>query len=354
MKTKSIIFWAMLLLGSVSVLSAQEVVVFSDDFESGTLDKWTLIDADGDGYNWRYEEEEGRHYAYSNSMVHNPDNYMITPRVDGATRIEFKAWTDFDSSDRYQVLASSTGNDVEDFTEVVYSGYANDLYYAVHSFDLPENTRYIAFRHYNSQNQRFLCVDDVFVYGVGMINSISVDGFTAPFWGAHPDYGLSVPGNAHYAIDDVIWYSDGDVMNSSAVFNETESVYYMAIYFSAEEGYSFNPNATVSFNGDASINDAPYNTILSSGLFRAFTIDYYVDPTMAVDEQSSEQIVLWPNPANNTLYLEGLDGELVSVYDNTGRLVLQELYKGQLDVTALAQGIYALAVTGRTIKFIKQ
>jgi len=40
----------------------------------------------------------------------------------------------------------------------------------------------------------------------------------------------------------------------------------------------------VIFNGDASINDAGYNTILSDGRFRAFTIDFQVNLSMDVDE----------------------------------------------------------------------
>ena len=108
---------AMFLLGSTVVLTAQEeIVLFSDDFEDGTLDQWTLVDADCDGHNWYISEYEGNHTAYSSSMVSNPDNYLISPWLLGATRIEFKIWTDFDSDDYYEVLASSTGDQLEDFS----------------------------------------------------------------------------------------------------------------------------------------------------------------------------------------------------------------------------------------------
>ena len=63
---------------------------------------------------------------------------------------------------------------------------------------------------------------------------------------------------------------------------------------------------------------------------------------------------LWPNPAGNTLYLEDMDGETVRVYDYTGRLVLQETYQGQLDVSGLAPGLYVIAVKGRSMRFVKE
>ncbi len=346
----------MLLIGSTVLLNAQdEVVLFSDDFEDGTLDEWTLIDADGDGYNWHNSEYDGNHTAYSSSMTTNPDNYLITPWLPGATRIEFKIWTHVDSDDYYEVLASSTGDQVEDFTEMVCFGIANDLYYVVHSATLPENTKYIAFRHYNSEGQRYLELDDVFVYGhqVNIINSINVTGFTVPFWGEHPDYSLTVPAGALYTVDEVTWYYNNNHMAPDAVFNDAGGYYYMGVSFKPADGSYISPDAKVLFNGDASINDATFNILLSDGTLRVFTIDFEVDPNMGVDEHSSARLVVWPNPVAQTLFLEGVDGELVNVYNNTGRMVLQERYNGHLNVSALPKGVYTVTVAGRTVKFVK-
>ena len=347
---------AMLLLGSTAILTAQEeVVLFSDDFEDGSLDQWTLIDADGDGYNWYISEYEGNHTAFSSSMVSNPDNYLITPWLPGATRIEFKIWTDFDSEDYYEVLASSTGDQVEDFTEVVCSGIASDIGFSFHSATLPENTKYIAFRHYNSEHQRYLELDDVFVYGhqVNIVNSINITGFTIPFWGEHPDYSLTVPAGAPYTVDEVTWYDNNNYMAPEAIFNDAGSYYYMGASVKPADGCYISPDAKVLFNGDASINDATFNILLSDGALRVFTIDFEVDPTMGVGEHSSARLVAWPNPVGHALFLEGVDDEIVNVYDNTGRMVLQEHYNGHLNVSALPKGVYMVTAAGRTVKFVK-
>ena len=45
---------------------------------------------------------------------------------------------------------------------------------------------------------------------------------------------------------------------------------------------------------------------------------------------------------------------MVSVYDNMGRLVLQECYNGCFNVSGLIPGVYALTAAGRTVKFVKE
>lgn len=73
-----------------------------------------------------------------------------------------------------------------------------------------------------------------------------------------------------------------------------------------------------------------------------------------VSDTQENGIVLWPNPAGNTLQLVGVDDELVSIYDNTGRLVLQERYAGQIDVSGLAPGLYVVATRNRSMRFVKE
>ena len=74
----------------------------------------------------------------------------------------------------------------------------------------------------------------------------------------------------------------------------------------------------------------------------------------AVSENHVESLNVYPNPANDMLYIDGVEGETVRVYDNTGRLVKQEQYNGHLDVSNLAQGIYAVTAGDRIVKFVKK
>jgi hypothetical protein len=347
-------FLIILFLSSVGMMKAQETVLFADDFESGTLDNWTTIDADGDGETWENAlYYNGGHTAYSEAHYYDPDNYLITPLLQGTvTRVSFNATSANYGTDYFEVLVSFTGTDPSDFNLV--SGIEVEDGWEPFNIELPENTKHVAFRHLSSSYGETLRIDDVIVFGVGsnIISEIYVNDYTEPYWGAHPDYEVTVPAGAHYSVDEVLWYCDNEYMIPNAVFNDAEATYYMSIYLAPESGYAFTSDATVYFNGDASINDAGYNSLVGD-LFHAFTIDYHVVYN-AVNEFGAASLAAFPNPANDKLFLEGLDGELVSVYDNMGRLVLQERCFGQLNVSALSQGVYALTAAGRTVKFVKE
>ena len=63
---------------------------------------------------------------------------------------------------------------------------------------------------------------------------------------------------------------------------------------------------------------------------------------------------LWPNPVNDVLYLDIIDGTSVSIFDMTGRLVKQDKYQGQLDVSKLTSGVYTIKTEDITVKFVKE
>ena len=73
-----------------------------------------------------------------------------------------------------------------------------------------------------------------------------------------------------------------------------------------------------------------------------------------VAENNDNSLNVYPNPANDKLFIDGVEGETVRVYDNMGRLVVEELYKGHLDVSGFAQGIYAVSVGNNVVKFVKK
>jgi len=75
----------------------------------------------------------------------------------------------------------------------------------------------------------------------------------------------------------------------------------------------------------------------------------------AVDEIHLEGLTqLWPNPVANILYLDIADGTPITVFDMTGRMVKRESYQGQLDVSQLVPGVYAVKVDGLTVRFVKK
>lgn len=178
-----------------------------------------------------------------------------------------------------------------------------------------------------------------------IINEIYVEGFTEPVWGEHPDFDLEVANDAHYSISEVIWawvnpYIYG-FLEEEDIFNREDAAYSMGVTFVPEDGYVFAEDVTVFFNGDS----APFNADGSGfdelGNFQAGTIDYYVTDPTNVAEQTIDD-------------LKDLEGQTVSIYDLTGRLVLRDCFNGQLRYESLKPGLYFATVGGRAIKFVNK
>ena len=83
--------------------------------------------------------------------------------------------------------------------------------------------------------------------------------------------------------------------------------------------------------------------------FRKYKLNQFV----GVDElQNDDSIKLYPNPSTNIITIEGDNISLVSVYDVTGKLIIESKEK-QMDVSALAKGVYSVVVVfakNRTVK----
>ena len=181
-----------------SATTTAQNVLLRENFESVVLDLadgsvsynlptgWTKIDADGDGNNWYIFGKEsgfgGGKCATSASWIGGkgvrPNNYLISPKVEGAQRVEFYANaqdTDPGSlGDHFAVCASSTGTAESDFTVIfedtpaaapssvqMQKAHGTWRKYVV---NLPAGTKYIAFRHFNSNNFFRVNIDNITVY----------------------------------------------------------------------------------------------------------------------------------------------------------------------------------------------
>ena len=188
-----------------------------------------------------------------------------------------------------------------------------------------------------------------------IINEIYLEGFTEPVWGEHPDYDMNVPDDAPYSLTDLVWHylygmSAPEVLPEE-YFDDEEKAYYLAAKFSPKPGYRIAENPTIYFNG----NDSLFDTGLIFGDdYWAFTIDFYVTDPLDVVEQTPESLSVWPNPATNVLYLDVVNGTTVSVFDMTGRMVMQQPYEGQLDVCRLVPGLYAIKAGDCKVRFVKE
>jgi hypothetical protein len=158
------------------------------DFEQSSLDGWTTIDADGDGYNWVLGSAEGGVYiaegasmvgqghspldlvasgSYSNiTGVLHPDNYLVSPKVQLGGKITF--WAKGQDADycaeTFGVAVSTTDNiNPESFTMVgeKKTSTAEWVQYEFSLSDYAGQEGYVAIRHYDISDMFVLNVDDI-------------------------------------------------------------------------------------------------------------------------------------------------------------------------------------------------
>ena len=191
-----------------------------------------------------------------------------------------------------------------------------------------------------------------------MINEIYVEGFTEPVLGEHPDFDLEVAEGNHCSINEVKWYWINPYiygfMEENDIFDHEDAAYYLSITFEPEEGYAFSEDVKVFYNGDPSLFDAAESYFIEDGAFMAITIGFHVSDPTGITELTSESIAVWPNPATNVLCLDVVDGTIVSVFDMTGHLVMQQRCEGPLEVNRLVPGLYAIKVGGCEVRFMKE
>ena len=192
---KVVLFFALAVGLLASATTMAQNVLLHETFDTVVLDQggtlsfnlptgWTKIDADNDGSNWfifgRNSGFGGGNCATSASWAGRaltPDNYLITPKVEGARRVEFyanvqDATSDGALGDHFAVCASSTGTAASDFTVVFEDTPAATPpsfmkiqrapgTWRKYVVNLPAGTKYVAFRHYNCTDFFRVNIDDI-------------------------------------------------------------------------------------------------------------------------------------------------------------------------------------------------
>jgi hypothetical protein len=82
----------------------------------------------------------------------------------------------------------------------------------------------------------------------------------------------------------------------------------------------------------------------------------FFEPT-GVDENGLPLVDLYPNPANDKIHIEGLEGEnRVQIYNAYGMLVKTVSINGddEIDISELTSGYYILRIDGRAMRFVKE
>lgn len=207
--------------------SVPESVLYSQDFENFTNGDMIFIDNDGltpspvvsDIFgtvsNWVvWELTPGNHVAASTSYLENgnftADDWMITPAITIDPALQNPVYVIWDAMshfsvlpDGYQVMISTTGTDLDDFTsifDIVAENAENFTSRAINLTELGYSGQiYIAF-HHNSTNMWNLYIDNIRVQEVG----------------AEPDAGMNSLAATPYAAFGQEIHVDGSIMNFSS------------------------------------------------------------------------------------------------------------------------------------------
>ena len=95
--------------------------IFEDNFNNG-LDQWTIVTA-GEGPGWVIATETGGNaataYSWNGGVSYNADNWLISPAVELGDVLKFTVATATSYPDSYEVLLSTTGTEIADFTETL-------------------------------------------------------------------------------------------------------------------------------------------------------------------------------------------------------------------------------------------
>ena len=161
---------------------------YSYGFEGG-MEGWTFIDADGDGYNWTYNNDtidmpahtgnscvfsESFHYGFQIPLY--PDNYMVSPiKIEATKDTKVSLWACAQHyaypSEHFGVAVSTERNNIAaDFTTVAewtIAGKKRQTEWIKYEADLSEYAGqeiWVAIRHFNVSDMYIIVIDDVEIY----------------------------------------------------------------------------------------------------------------------------------------------------------------------------------------------
>ena len=156
------------------------VSLFESFEEDGIPEGWTTVDADNDGRTWKvFNKSSLEHIGapfFGDQMItswawdseaFDPDNYLISPLLSDAAELNYWFAMNTAYPEHYQVVASTTGNDIADFTEVVIDETPEGIEtrnmskWYERTLPLPAGTKYVAFRHCDSSDGNYFFIDNV-------------------------------------------------------------------------------------------------------------------------------------------------------------------------------------------------
>lgn len=116
-----------------------------------------------------------------------------------------------------------------------------------------------------------------------------------------------------------------------------------------------NQNMVVIRQGEANVNDLASFALLDNVWFKLMNMSC---GTTNINSFDVDKINIYPNPANNMLYIKGLkqtNGEIIiTLTDVTGKIVKTVKNQVELQLNNLEKGIYFLSITGNNFKKVEK
>lgn len=105
---------------------------------------------------------------------------------------------------------------------------------------------------------------------------------------------------------------------------------------------------------DLQLLDKTGNVLATEPLANIKKITFFVSGSMtSVEDVQPSNIVVYPNPTQDVLMIQGIEAQALRVYDLQGRMLLQQ--EGtQIGVSQLSEGTYLLQIGTQVVRFIKK
>lgn len=202
---------------------------FFDDFEDG-FSQWTKVRGTGGSTNstltlgapkdaWKFTAHSGNNVVYATSWGngasgnYQANNYLITPKVLIGNKVKFWVRANPGYPDEFEVLLSTTGNAINNFTvtlRALQPAPAVDAWTRI-VIDVPDQyvdkQGYIAI-HHNMYGGNFLCIDDFGIFepdipGSGVWNTLETTNLNIDLGGLIPNtpYEYYVVSNKSNVVD---------------------------------------------------------------------------------------------------------------------------------------------------------
>jgi hypothetical protein len=111
-----------------------------------------------------------------------------------------------------------------------------------------------------------------------------------------------------------------------------------------EESEAFNQD--ISSWCVSNISSEPNDFSTNSSLIESNKPVWGTCPTASVDDQNQLDILIYPNPSSDTVYIDGNYSQLEAVvYDILGKQVMNKSITNSIDISQLEKGVYILQLS---------